>query len=226
MSKESFCLTWNEFEKSTTNTFNLLREEKEYSDVALFSDDGEIFNAHKVVLNAVSPFLKKIISRTPQHQTTWIYLGGLQNCEIEALLDFIYLGETKVDSENLKAFLDIGSKWKLKGMADVEEIEEHLVNNIVGSAKEVTPAGLIKDEIVATLNEVLDDKSEQIQEEQSKDSNQFVCETCNYITKTSAMLKIHVDAKHRNVKYKCEMCDFTSGYRHHVYRHKKTKHTL
>ena len=56
--------------------------------------------------------------------------------------------------------------------------------------------------------------------------NMFSCDKCEYKAKWAQKMKLHIDAKHNNVKYSCEICAYSSGYPHHLYTHKKTKHSF
>ena len=102
MKEEVFKLVWNQFEDHTTNAFSLLYDEKDLCDVTLVTDDGETFLAHKVVLSGVSPVLKAILSGEAKSPSIFIYLSGMNGQSVDSILRFIYLGETKVKSENIK----------------------------------------------------------------------------------------------------------------------------
>ena len=45
-----------------------------------------------------------------------IYMRNVKSSDLEALLDFIYLGEAKVDKENLEGFLALGQELELPGL--------------------------------------------------------------------------------------------------------------
>ena len=47
---EKLCLKWNDFQENLNTTFGVLRNDKEFSDVTLFCEDGSHTEAHKVVL--------------------------------------------------------------------------------------------------------------------------------------------------------------------------------
>ena len=48
---EKFSLKWNDFQTTVTNSFKLLKQEKEFFDVTLVSDDQKQIQSHKVVLS-------------------------------------------------------------------------------------------------------------------------------------------------------------------------------
>ena len=49
-------LQWDEFKQSIAGAFRTLREEKDFADVTLVCEDGEMVEVHKVVLAASSSF--------------------------------------------------------------------------------------------------------------------------------------------------------------------------
>ena len=44
-----------------------------------------------------------------------------------------------------------------------------------------------------------------------KTKEMFDCEKCDYPAKTAHTLQLHIGAKHDNVRFTCEHCDFSSG---------------
>ena len=54
-------LTWYTFSEHLQLMFKELYEEGKHSDVTLVCDDKTQFKAHKIVLSACSPVLKKVI---------------------------------------------------------------------------------------------------------------------------------------------------------------------
>ena len=53
---EKFCLQWNDFQENINSVFGRLRNDKEFANVTLASEDGQEIEAHKVILAASSPF--------------------------------------------------------------------------------------------------------------------------------------------------------------------------
>ena len=132
MSKK-LCLQWYDFNANVSFAFGRLRDDKEFTDVTLASEDGEQMEAHKVILAASSPFFEKILRRS-KHPHPLIYLRGFQSQDLLAILDFLYLGEANVYQENLVSFLAMAEELKLKGLigqtsSNVIEEEEKCVNS-------------------------------------------------------------------------------------------------
>ena len=91
-------LQWDEHNQ--TQDIQSLWESQEFLDVTLVCDDDDQVEAHKLVLSAASLFLRKILQRNP-HSHPLLYLRGATKKDIQALLLFIYSGETKVKQEDL-----------------------------------------------------------------------------------------------------------------------------
>ena len=58
---EKLCLQWNDFNSNVNKAFGNLREDNDFSDVTLASEDGRQVEAHKVLLAAASPFFKEVL---------------------------------------------------------------------------------------------------------------------------------------------------------------------
>ena len=59
---EKFCLKWTDFQSVVSHSFSVLRQEADFYDVTLVSDDHTQISAHKLVLSASSPYFKHILT--------------------------------------------------------------------------------------------------------------------------------------------------------------------
>ena len=57
---DKLCLKWNDFQENVNTAFGSLRVDKDFSDVTLACEDGQQFEAHKVILAASSPFFQNL----------------------------------------------------------------------------------------------------------------------------------------------------------------------
>ena len=254
MENELYNLTWNQFEMHTGTTFKDLLMDKNFSDVTLVSDDGDKIQAHKVVLSASSPSLKKILVNSPDSQHVLLFLPGFSHRELSSLVCFMYLGQTKVDHTDLERFIEMGRTLKIKGLSDEpsrSRMQESIIEN---SRNEEEFQTIVKKD---AEEDIISNDSEEVEEadisffSRRNDSNNYQselqnsnidpeivqtdfknsfnvlsCDKCDYQAKQSQKLKLHIDAKHNNVKYWCDKCDYSSGYPHHLSTHKKRKHVL
>ena len=127
---EKFCLKWNDFQNNVSQSFGVLRSEKEFFDVTLISEDETQFEAHKLVLAACSPFFKKVLTKNSNSHPL-LYLNGLHSSILQSVLDYIYLGEASVEQNDLERFLTASQKLRLKGLLLVPEEEIASVPNQV-----------------------------------------------------------------------------------------------
>jgi len=111
---EKFCLRWNEFESNISAAFRELRDDKDFFDVTLASDENQV-QAHKVILSACSPFFRTIF-RKNKHDHPLLYLKGVKHADIVAVLNFMYHGEVNVAQEQLNSFLAVAEDLKIKGL--------------------------------------------------------------------------------------------------------------
>ena len=112
---EQLLLNWSNFQDQATSTFRELRQCPDFSDVTLACEDGGEVMCHKVVLASSSLFFKRFFERQ-KHPHPLIYMRGLTKDCLEALLDFIYLGEATIEKENLEDFLSLANELKIKGL--------------------------------------------------------------------------------------------------------------
>ena len=113
-SGKKFRLWWNEFEANISSTFCDLKEEKDFADVTLVCAEGQV-EAHKVILAASSPFLKRVLKENP-HSHPLIFLKGIKLSFVEAVLKFVYHGEVNVEEANLTTFLAVAEDVEVKGL--------------------------------------------------------------------------------------------------------------
>ena len=111
---EKFCLKWNDFEANIGVAFRELREDKDFFDVTLACEDAQI-EAHKVILASCSPFFRNILRKNP-HSHPLLYMKGVTQRELKAILDFMYHGEVQVAQEDLNSFLAVAEELKVKGL--------------------------------------------------------------------------------------------------------------
>ena len=121
---EKLCLKWNAFQENINTSFGILRSDKDFSDVTLACEDGQQIKAHKIVLASSSPVFSDILKKN-NHAHPLIYMRGMKLGDLEAILDFLYLGETNVFQDNLESFLTLAEDLKLKGLQGRSEDNEH-----------------------------------------------------------------------------------------------------
>ena len=120
--EESKCTISREMEASNKHAFHKLMKDQELVDVTLVCDDNKQIKAHTVILSAGSQFFSSIFRNNP-HQHPLVYLYGIAWSDLEAVVEFLYLGEASVKENSLKGFLDISEKLKIVGINIPKESE-------------------------------------------------------------------------------------------------------
>ena len=117
VSSEKFRIQWNDFESHISEAFRDLRENKNFVDVTLAFDDGQL-QAHKVILAACSPFFSRVLDRVI-HEHPLLYLKGIKKADLVSVLDFMYFGEVNVAEAELTSFLSVAGDLQVKGLTQL-----------------------------------------------------------------------------------------------------------
>ena len=93
--------------------------QESYSDVTL-ACEGKFYPVHKLVLSTCSEYFEEIFSRT-QCRHPVIVLKDVKHGELEALLNYMYLGEVNVLQADLAGLIKAAECLKIKGLAVPDE---------------------------------------------------------------------------------------------------------
>ena len=124
---EKLCLQWNDFNENVEKAVANLRQDSDFNDVTLVSEDGQNVEAHKVILAASSPFFNDMLVKN-KHNHPLVYMRGVKAENLKAMVDFMYKGEASVSQESLDSFLALASELKLKGLMGTDEGDETEIN--------------------------------------------------------------------------------------------------
>jgi hypothetical protein len=113
--QEKCSVTLTDFQTNITETFKQFGKTDTFSDVTLACDDGQLFNAHKIVLSAGSKFFRNILERT-KHPQPFIYLKGINVDELGNIIDFLSTGEAIMEQENLETFMKVAEELQINGL--------------------------------------------------------------------------------------------------------------
>ena len=113
---ENLCLKWTSFQENVKHAFGNIRQDMDFTDVALACEDGEQVEAHRVILAASSPFFQNILKNNKQSPQLLIYMRGVKSEDLMAILDFLYVGEATIRKENLDDFLAVAAELKIAGL--------------------------------------------------------------------------------------------------------------
>ena len=117
---EKLCLKWSDFQENLNLAFGGFRNDKDFADVTLASEDGTQIETHKMILALSSPFFKEMLKNN-KHPHPLIYMRGVRAEELSAVVDFLYFGEAGVKQESLDSFFSLAEELKLKGWRNSPE---------------------------------------------------------------------------------------------------------
>ena len=122
-------LNWKAFPNHLVHMFRDLGEKGHFSDVTLVSDDEIQTPAHKVVLSACSPVLKALLVENP-HPHPLLFLQGVKQTELQALLKFMYHGKVQLHADRVDEFISVSKDLRVKQIFDEDDSkEEHSLEN-------------------------------------------------------------------------------------------------
>jgi len=105
----------DKFDKYVLNALKDMRVEKDFCDVTLVCGNGHQLLAHKLILSAYSPFFHNLLRMNP-HPHPLIYLRGASYTDVQAILDYMYMGEANVASKNVDSFVTLAKDLEIKGL--------------------------------------------------------------------------------------------------------------
>ena len=223
---EKHDLEWQTFSDHLSSTTKRLMETKELADVTLVTDDQKQVLAHKIFLSAGSEIFRNILINNP-HKHPFIYLTNINHQELEAIIQFLYLGTATLYQDRIDDFLSAAKNLQVKEIAlgldetsNEPRIDETSNEPIFDDLKtSLPPQSEVKVEekqtgIVETSNELCLDGFKTSANPESKnivqavteanDSNneslkRFSCSDCSYSSNIHANLKKHYNCKHADI---------------------------
>ena len=114
---DHYMLSCPGFSNKLSVVFGEMLEKKELLDVTLVCDDDKSMRAHQVILSAASSFFRNVFKRF-EGKNGFVYLRGVKHEDCEAIVQFLYHGETQVAQDNLTRFMDIAKDLKILGLAE------------------------------------------------------------------------------------------------------------
>ena len=116
----NYSFKWNNFRTNLSNGIQQLRNDNEFLDITLCSDNGEeSIQAHQIILAACSPLFRQILKAQNNNKSNScpiLYLKGVYQDDLFALLDYMYQGETSVAVDSVNSFLALAEDLEVKGL--------------------------------------------------------------------------------------------------------------
>ena len=113
---EKFSLKWNDFQSNWNRSLSQLREDKDFADVTLITEDKVKTMTHKILLSSCSDTFKFILKECNQSNPI-LYLNGVNSMDLKFILDYMYYGEVNLFQEHLESFLKTAQKLEIQGLA-------------------------------------------------------------------------------------------------------------
>ena len=126
MDREKYKLEWQTFQTHSVSLNRELHKDVNFTDVTLMTDDLVQVPAHKVILSAASTVLKELCLAGTRGAQQILYLRGVKQVDLDAVLQFIYLGEAAVYEDRLKEFSKIVKDFNITKLNDFEYIREKI----------------------------------------------------------------------------------------------------
>lgn len=223
--------------------------DNEFTDVTLVTRDGKSIRAHKLILSAASPLLKRMIM---DQNINAIYMWDVSNSIMESLIRYIYIGEVAVQKEEFTHVCKIFESLELIGQQQEFNDEDLIANGEQTSdTEEVQLSGNEEDldtdtervnektcETEESENSVIDDdldaetetvseetrKAKEFQHSVKNKKKKFQCERCDKSFPQSQGLSRHVSTIHKNRKYQCDSCLYNATTSSHLNDHIQSIH--
>ena len=233
---------WTDFLEDKLNTRKELLNNGHFTDVTLISDDFKTFNAHRSILFLASNLLKQLLLMEQCKSQPTLFLKGIKSQFLDAILQFIYLGEVSVAETDVKKFIKCAKDLDLKSFDGNIPTTQSDINNCALSEEDENKSSLdsfsntntrpLKDHSWTQTRQLLN-KSRNIpgpQDEKENLNHFYQCEKCAYVSKDAANLKIHVNRQHIKApsviaKYSCDKCTYTNVNTDKMKLHKEVKHS-
>jgi len=238
MPQEKFNLVWNTFTDHLKSMIGEWMTSPDMVDVTLVCEDKKYFKAHKIILSACSPVFKSIINNMPEKNPV-IFLRGIHAQEIEAILQFIYLGQATVNEDRINELLNVANSL------DIKEIGSHVKSNEKSSNGGMSDVN----DFVKTYdiplnqshagtynlggqNQLILNKDDQKTEHNGlnviqRGDNEYagnVCYACDIFFTRAATLRDHNREIHEGIKHTCDKCNKQFSKKSNLQYHKKMVH--
>ena len=244
---EKFSLKWNDFQTNVANSFRKLRNENDFYDVTLVSDDKQQISAHKIVLSASSEYFKSIL-KSNKHSHPMLCLSGVNSADLKNIIEYIYNGEIQIYQEKLDQFLSMAQRFQLEGLIQGEEKyigiggEEENINGeeeferkafqenekmdlLLHKPKSMKPQKIIAVESLNVENmEELDQNIDSMFEKVGAIGKKRRCLQCGKISSNSTHARDHAETHIDGLSFPCQYCDKTLRSRHGIRNHMHSCH--
>ena len=206
----------DQYETHSKQILSDLFNSNDFTDVTFICDDQMQLSAHKSVISSCSSVMKTIISNNP-HPNPLIYLKGINHSDLQALLQYIYLGETNIQEERLTEFLNLAKEFLVIGLTDsansfkIKGVSRKPPSDDAVSTQKVQKKN-VKNIPVETLSE------------DNENSEEINCNECERTFTSKYRLNHHSKYIHKKDFRYCQVCNYKSNGEESLQKHMKSTH--
>ena len=222
----SFELAWDEFQPKMAGRFESLLQSGDFSDVTLVSKDNTRLKAHKVILGSGSKFFNEILSHMDNHPHPLIYMMGVDPEVLEAIINFLYMGNVEVKQGMIEAFMKTATELQIDGLHSKEmEIKRPSTETETQFNVRLGAGGVNAGGDLGEMFNVKKKKKKPTQEvlHEVKPKNP-VMDTANYEVKPNKPEVDRTNYSLSDLQYPCDMCEFVTDRRRDLRYHMGEKH--
>merc|ERR1712129_583294 len=245
MAAGRYNLSWNYEERCATmfEAFLNIQQREDYSYVTLVTDDDQVMKAHRVILGACSSFFGNIFQKTNTRDLC-LYLPGIVQKDLQAILDFVYNGQTDLANENLEYTMQSFAEEQNMSEIDnaqytmetsLEEITEEEANSSTVGQLDATQVKVeIEGDTDVISGEKVDDNivnktviTEEISQaiDSASKGNKHKCDHCDFVCARKDRLKRHVAYAHTTVDWvQCIKCEYAAKDKDELKQHTESNH--
>merc|ERR1712126_340607 len=241
---DKFSLKWNDFHTNAAKSFSLFRNDDYLQDVTLVADDHKQISAHKLVLSACSDYFNNIFKNS-KHSHLTLCLDGVNNQDLNNILDYIYNGEVQIYQDDLDRFLAVAKRFQLNGLLENDQIEEKYEEEMhdqnskpsfsippiaVQSIGKVEDNVLLQKDITTITTNAKDIKNvmEKVNEYIEKCSDgSFRCTVCgktNNKRNAAQNMRNHIQTHLEGMSFSCNLCQMNFRSSNAMHIHKTRNH--
>ncbi|XP_069999294.1 protein jim lovell isoform X2 [Penaeus vannamei] len=114
-------LSWNNHSATFCHMLSAFRQKDKYTD-AMLACEGKFYPVHKLVLSTCSQYFEEMFDHTLGKHPI-VLLQDVKCDEIEALLNFMYVGIVSVAQKDLTRFFKVAELLQIKGLAVAGEVQ-------------------------------------------------------------------------------------------------------
>ena len=218
MTDQQVQLEWNCFQNNLKDNNRSLYETKSFADITLVTEDMDTFKAHRSVLQGASTIFKQLFEMGGSNNSL-LFLKGITTRDLKPILEFIYLGQTRLETDNLHDFISAAVDLGIKELDNILPGNDEEQNNseTIQKSENMDECEVLLDEESMEVKESLTEKSFA-----TESSNE--CGECEKSFKRKDELNRHKLTHQPMGRYECFYCSKSYSRSDHRHRHIKKSH--